>query len=779
MTNRTSKKIILFANIVFSIFALSGCGGGSGGNSSATNATPVTQPVVANANLFQKSSIAPSIAIYGFGDSSFVSTTATVTINGASNSPSGKNITLTPNLNGKDASPATLDANGFYSFTLTLIPGDNTIVLTAKEADGLTKTKQVMVSYAPNSTIAKDFSLDVNSVAESDTKTLTAKLSFSDSSQVKTVDVLSYPAGAVVASMKDDGTLPDEIKADGLYTSNFNFTASATGNKCFRAKIMLFNGESYFSGDSCLETYTKKSILDYEISSAASDLVITKFNKLNTSSLSKQDKAAKIVGEIKSTEQFDTYFKSMHFDDKGNIFWILKSGLPGSLMVDTLGTKSIGSIENIGSDTFYYSSPHDSGSGTGFSNKYSYSLKSLKDSDFFTEIAPSLDVRDINVFKTFYNSGIVHLATHGGQSSYGTILSTGLVLPQYVCGEKKSVETFWLFFELTITTPTFCSSTNAIKEYTDNCTEQKGCLASVGGLEDGTKVALVHARYFDENLKDDFKKSLVFIDACHSFENTDMRDIFFRRGAVAFMGWNNSVLISYTRDFSKKFYESLSTGKSVNESIIVAKASVGINDGQKDNPADIHVAFNNGISDLKITDLSLKNGYFESDSISPWQQSGDARVISTLGQYLPIDGKSMGILSTGLGYTTTSGAISQKTLVQNTNSTLKFSWNYMSEEFKQYCGSSYQDYFKVTACKKDGTCDTLLNKKVDDFCSSVVQSNVVLNNGKPAVWATGWQSQIIDISGYRGKVITFKFEASDIGDSAYDTAVLLDGIKIE
>jgi hypothetical protein len=50
------------------------------------------------------------------------------------------------------------------------------------------------------------------------------------------------------------------------------------------------------------------------------------------------------------------------------------------------------------------------------------------------------------------------------------------------------------------------------------------------------------------------------------------------------------------------------------------------------------------------------------------------------------------------------------------------------------------------------------------------------------VWSTGWQLQSIDISGIaaanQNKPVTIRFSAGDVGDSIFDSAILLDAIKI-
>ncbi len=44
---------------------------------------------------------------------------------------------------------------------------------------------------------------------------------------------------------------------------------------------------------------------------------------------------------------------------------------------------------------------------------------------------------------------------------------------------------------------------------------------------------------------------------------------------------------------------------------------------------------------------------------------------------------------------------------------------------------------------------------------------------------TGWQNQELNISEFAGKKITLKFLARDVGDSAYDSAILLDDVFLQ
>lgn len=159
----------------------------------------------------------------------------------------------------------------------------------------------------------------------------------------------------------------------------------------------------------------------------------------------------------------------------------------------------------------------------------------------------------------------------------------------------------------------------------------------------------------------------------------------------------------------------------------------------------------------------------------------------------------MALLSTGLGFTTTSGSIEQKFFVDANQSKLKFQWNFLSEEFLEYIGSNFQDAFKVTIVRNDtGASQDHLNLSINAIASKFGASKCFspsepcaseggsLKKGSPQivfdksdVWYTGWQSEEIDLTPYREKEITLRFLATDVGDSSFNTVVLLDEVKVE
>jgi hypothetical protein len=295
---------------------------------------------------------------------------------------------------------------------------------------------------------------------------------------------------------------------------------------------------------------------------------------------------------------------------------------------------------------------------------------------------------------------------------------------------------------------------------------KKGRLAIVTG--GGDYYAILPS--FISDYGGSYPSSLVFINACRSMFNNTMSSAFLNKGAAAYLGYSEIVLATFAAQRSTDFYDKWVTqAKTAQDSF-----TPGLDDG---NGAEWKFA---GDGSLEVGAGELKDGGFESGSLGTWSAVGDGRIIGQLGAYYyPTEGSQMGIISTGLGFTTSSGSLSQKICVPTDAKTLSFDWNFTSEEFREYCGSIFQDFFRVEVDTPTGT-QTLFNRRVDDLCASTVKVPFSFDRGD--AWSVGWQSTSINISALAaaaaGKPITLRFSAGDVGDSIYDTAVTLDKIVI-
>jgi hypothetical protein len=243
------------------------------------------------------------------------------------------------------------------------------------------------------------------------------------------------------------------------------------------------------------------------------------------------------------------------------------------------------------------------------------------------------------------------------------------------------------------------------------------------------------------------------------------------------VGYTDYVSCSYAQNTLQEIIDRMYEDKTSLEAMQSAVSKYGANDADSDPAALVYT----GATDLRFPLSNLTNAGFEDGIIEPWQREGDGRVITGLGIERPKEGKFMGIISTGLGYTTTAGSIQQRLCVPDSGGTLSFRWSMYSEEWLEYVGSQFQDAFSVSVAVVDpvtgavGSFSTLFNRTVDGLAGQVVPADVGFDRG--GVYKTGWRIDMLNLNAYAGKTIVLRFSCTDVGDSIYDSAVLLDDIK--
>ena len=251
-----------------------------------------------------------------------------------------------------------------------------------------------------------------------------------------------------------------------------------------------------------------------------------------------------------------------------------------------------------------------------------------------------------------------------------------------------------------------------------------------------------------------------------------MSDAFLNKGAKTYFGFSETVKSWFDRDMANQLFPELITnGKTTGEAFVA---------GQHDNNLPPAYFTMKGSSQIKFTS-EFVNGDFEEGSLSGWGVMGDGRIITQLGYIAPYGGSFMGIISTGLGYTLEMGSINQNFCVPEDATTLSLYWNFLSEEFLEYVGSQYQDYFKVSIVDDAGNEHVLFYKTIDEINAeygvSLVSPEIVFDQGD--AYGTGWQFSSFDISAYAGQGVTLVLISGDVGDSIYDTVILLDDIAIQ
>lgn len=274
-------------------------------------------------------------------------------------------------------------------------------------------------------------------------------------------------------------------------------------------------------------------------------------------------------------------------------------------------------------------------------------------------------------------------------------------------------------------------------------------------------------------LNGDFQNSIIFNGSCESTKTELLAEAFLAKKAKTYLGFSESVSTSFCKNKADEFFTAL-TGDDLKKT-----GEAYVLDSYYDSSAKHDVVYEIRGSEEMYFYLGLINGDFEFGKLDGWVHNGDGRVISALVTQKPTQGKYMGIVSTGLGFTKDYGSIYQSFRV-NKEKKLTIKWNFLSEEFLEYVGSQYQDFLKVTII--DGNNKTVLcNTAIDSFYNKYdlisVSPNIVFDQG--GVYMTGWKTSTFDISAFAGKTVTLMIECGDVGDSLYDSATLLDEISID
>jgi hypothetical protein len=294
------------------------------------------------------------------------------------------------------------------------------------------------------------------------------------------------------------------------------------------------------------------------------------------------------------------------------------------------------------------------------------------------------------------------------------------------------------------------------------------------------------------SLPGSFPDANIYNGSCQSSANSTMGDACVGKGAKTYHGFTRVVNSNFAQSVATQLFTPMvqkfdNTGTAFGAAV------------PKVDPTAPNATFTQQGDPKLVYDGELKNGDFEKD-LTSWTVAGDARSIPQLGLFTPQDGAKMSIISTGLGFTTSSGSIEQNLCLKNTATHVAFSWHYSSEEFKEWCGPQhpFDDPFVVEIIHPGGTTQ-LLSKTVDSLCALVVPSGLAFDQSKPGcvvspnvgvgtggqdctVWTTGWQAENVDISALaisnNGAGVKLRFRVFDAGDSIFDTAVLLDKIRI-
>ncbi|MGE5680823.1 MAG: choice-of-anchor L domain-containing protein, partial [Bacillota bacterium] len=283
---------------------------------------------------------------------------------------------------------------------------------------------------------------------------------------------------------------------------------------------------------------------------------------------------------------------------------------------------------------------------------------------------------------------------------------------------------------------------------------------------------------FVKALLGQFPNSIIFNGSCESTQQPFLEVEFKNKGAKTYLGFSQNVGVTFCSEVGTDFVKKL----------VVDEKTTGESFTGKAEPGTFCWYQLKGSDKMHYTS-GLINGDFEYGDVVSWDVLGDGRVINQLGSLTPPGGDYMGIISTGLGFAINRGIMSQSFRIKQDQSTLSLKWNFLSEEFLEYIGSSYQDFFSINLVRENGEKIELLKFTIDDIAGKFgaskespgslikVSPGIVFDKGD--VFMTGWQDFSANVSAYRGETLTLELNAGDVGDSSYDTAILIDNIEVK
>ena len=310
-------------------------------------------------------------------------------------------------------------------------------------------------------------------------------------------------------------------------------------------------------------------------------------------------------------------------------------------------------------------------------------------------------------------------------------------------------------------------------------------------VQGGTVYAILPAFWSYYYGEGDLDGSFVFSESCEfmgvdgSLDNS-MANAILGASAESVVGFCNSVMADYSREFMQVYVSALMNGYTSQEAFDLAVALCGANDyfDGREMYGPVAYPILNG-SDSVLVNTDLENGSFEeAGGLGGWNTQGDVRVLGKLGELYPTHFYNMAILTTGVGSGTsdytgaTEGSVLSQTFKVSQSGILTFEYNVLSEEPMKYVGSTYDDKFYAQLITENGQVISLAQESVNK--SKWYKVNGVDFDGGDTddCYHTGWKTVSFDLSAYVGQSVTLKFVVTDVGDSAFDTAAIIDNVAI-
>lgn len=735
---------------------------------------------------------------------------------------------------------------------IALEPGDNLITVTA--SDGVRSVgDKVVVTYNPAFRFDEPLAVTPSTlwVGEPSDVVFTVTLARTGQVDLSRLEVVRVnEAGeelAVLGVLSDDGRLEssgDEIEQDGVFTRTARLTCEGE-TTFYRARVPVTAGQPYSAISpivrvDCLERLSRVSC---EQKQALIDSV--------EAALKGGAEPQALVAQLEN----DPLVVEVGFGGEAAIWWVFTDGVLGAVLLPQEGLRGGPGLapllgQALGQAALGATAMPVQSKRALILSPFASSLTADESTDIATRLeeteCPAFEVEagralvsakaDLRRLRTLSAYGVATLATHGAEL-FATMsparmraLRWAHIGPQEVLWSGSELACDALIEAQTSCIVTPQTPTGGCPSGT-RCLVTRGVASDTGSSGEGvcvdeTQEDLRQGRVVMTNLGyavvpsffsawrgRGYPASLVHLGACGSMKNGSLASAFYAAGARAVSGFSGTVSDGFAAQ----------VGLSLLESRLGGTVADVVTDSVDPEHGGAWRVF--GATNLSIADREVINGGFERELVG-WRTSGDGRVVSRFGDAQPVSGKSMGLLSTGLGFSLASGELRQSFCIPEGASRLSFDWKFTSEEFKEWCGTpKFQDRFTATLLFGDGEAgesQTLWSVSVDDLCgyadgtcsacpsprpcdascdgeagcyeqggvcsgvfncqcgrdfTGLTPSTIGFDQG--GVYEVMWRKVERDIGRFAGRgAVTLVFSVEDLGDSLFDTAVLVDEVTV-
>lgn len=700
---------------------------------------------------------------------------------------------------------------------LNLTVGDNEITVTAHGADGSTVTDHVRITYNPQfdfdgPPVARPPSIWVGEKTE---LFFTIPISLYPNFDPSTAELIQVDASGnqvAVWKMHDNGafaTSGDEVPGDGVFSVRLSVTHPTPETLWFRVRVKVIPADGGAGFNAWSDVITVDALQHFTGQECQAVLGAAQAAQAAFDGAWAQGAAVAQDAALASLQANPSVVSSGKSPIGNGVWAAFGSGVLAAVDGSAPGTRG-------GGAPGYTTVPSAALGGVPIQSRsvavLSPFAQELQGVDETPEIASSLrskscpkfavdertDVHaDLAAFRTLHQKGIAAIATHG-DALFGGLSADAKA--RYRWDHSGNQEVLWTG------EPVECAKLMQAVQACDNANNKCGgnaeCIftnaqgtSASGYCLDNTQVDAKMGRvaingrgkwgvlpsFFSHHANNKpFPDSLVYLGACSSLWNGTLARELYGAGAKAIAGFSGVVTSTFAKERGLDFFNNMLE-------LELPAGAAAVSKQDPDHEGSFFRLF--GASNLSINESDIINADFEKGNSIGWDIQGDGRVISQFGAALPVLGKFMGIISTGMGYTVQTGELRQTFCIPSGKTQLSFYWKFYSEEFLEWCGSEYQDTFQASIQGEQGTLSTV-DVRVDDLCPAnqcagcgakavpLTPSDLSFDQGD--VHSTQWQQATANVSTFAGAgPITLKFFTTDAGDSIYDTAILVDSLKFE